>query len=79
MTEENGNSIVRPPHNKRTLRENKPRVSPLRQWLNIIFMIGALIGLILYLTLAEPTIGIIIILISMVFKFAEAALRLFHQ
>lgn len=79
MTEENGNSIVRPSHNRRTLRENKPRVSSLRQWLNIIFMIGALIGLILYLTLAEPTIGIIIILISMVFKFAEAALRLFHQ
>ena len=48
MTEENGNSIVRPPHNRRTLRENKPRVSSLRQWLNIIFMIGALIGLILY-------------------------------
>lgn len=79
MTEENGNSIVRSPNNRRTLRENKPRVSSLRQWLNIIFMIGALIGLILYLTLAEPTIGIIIILISMVFKFAEAALRLFHQ
>ena len=42
-------------------------------------MVGAVIGVILYFALADQTIGIIIILISMVFKFTEAALRLFRQ
>lgn len=79
MTEENGNNLARPPHRRRPLRENKNKVPALRQWLNIIFMVGAVIGVILYFALADQTIGIIIILISMVFKFTEAALRLFHQ
>ena len=68
MTEENGNSLARPPHRRRPLRENKNNVSALRQWLNIIFMVGAVIGVILYFALADQTVGIIIILISMVFK-----------
>ena len=79
MTEENGNSLARPPQRRRPLRENKNNVPALRQWLNIIFMVGAVIGVILYFALADQTIGIIIILISMVFKFTEAALRLFRQ
>ncbi|PIK19125.1 hypothetical protein CTI16_04630 [Prevotella intermedia] len=79
MTEENGNSLACPPHRRRPLRENKKNVSALRQWLNIIFMVGAVIGVILYFALADQTVGIIIILISMVFKFTEAALRLFRQ
>ena len=79
MTEENGNSLARPPHRRRPLRENKNNVSALRQWLNIIFMVRAVIGVILYFALADQTVGIIIILISMVFKFTEAALRLFRQ
>lgn len=79
MTEENGNSLARPPHRRRPLIENKNKVPALRQWLNIIFMVGAVIGVILYFALADQTIGIIIILISMVFKFTEAALRLFRQ
>lgn len=79
MTEENGNSLARPPHRRRPLRENKNNISALRQWLNIIFMVGAVIGVILYFALADQTVGIIIILISMVFKFTEAALRLFRQ
>ena len=79
MTEENESNLVRPPHRRRPLRENKNKVSALRQWLNIIFMVGAVIGVILYFALADQTVGIIIILISMVFKFTEAALRLFRQ
>lgn len=48
----------------------------IRNWLNIIFMLGAIIGLILlYFTHHKET-GIYIILISMVVKFAEAALRM---
>ena len=79
MTEENESNLVRPSHRRRPLRENKNKVSALRQWLNIIFMVGAVIGVILYFALADQTVGIIIILISMVFKFTEAALRLFRQ
>ena len=47
-----------------------------RNWLNIIFMLGAITGLILYFTHHKET-GIYIILISMVVKFLEAALRMF--
>lgn len=79
MTEENESNLVRPSHRRRPLRENKNKVSALRQWLNIIFMLGAVIGVIFYFALTDQTIGIIIILSSMVFKFAEAALRLFNQ
>ena len=68
MTEENESNLVRPSHRRRPLREN-----------NIIFMVGAVIGVIFYFALTDQTIGIIIILSSMVFKFAEAALRLFNQ
>lgn len=48
----------------------------IRNWLNFIFMLGAVIGLIFYFTHHKET-GIFIILISMVVKFAEAALRMF--
>ena len=52
----------------------------IRNWLNIIFMlgaiVGAIVGLIFYFTHHKET-GIYIILISMVVKFAEASLRMF--
>lgn len=51
----------------------------IRQVLNIIFMIGAIVGLIFYFAMDNQQTGIIIILVSMVFKFAESALRLFHK
>lgn len=46
-----------------------------RQWLNIIFMIGAMAGVLLYLFHTPQTAGIIVILASMVFKIIECALR----
>lgn len=46
-----------------------------RQWLNIIFMIGAVVGVLLYLFHTPQTLGIIVILVSMVFKIIECALR----
>ena len=76
---ENQNSTVRRPDHRMHRQERKDRFLYIRQWLNIIFMVGAVIGVILYFALADQTIGIIIILISMVFKFTEAALRLFRQ
>ena len=42
-------------------------------------MIGAIVGVIFYLSLDNQTVGIIIILVSMVFKFIEAALRLIRH
>lgn len=46
-----------------------------RQWLNIIFMIGAVVGVLLYLFHTPQTVGIIVILVAMVFKIIECALR----
>ncbi|MBM6992606.1 MAG: hypothetical protein I3J02_04995 [Prevotella sp.] len=49
----------------------------LRNWLNIIFMIGAIVGVCVYLALDHQT-GIIIVLGAMVFKIVETALRFIH-
>lgn len=48
----------------------------IRNCLNIIFMLGAIVGLVFYFT-HHKEIGLYIILVSMVVKFAEASLRLF--
>lgn len=51
---------------------NKDRI---RNWLNIIFMIMAVVGVIYYLT-KDRTVGTYIILFSMCFKIAESSLRM---
>ncbi len=51
-------------------------VNVIRNWLNIIFMLGAVVGLVYYFTGHKET-GIYIILVAMVIKFAEASLRMF--
>ena len=51
---------------------NKDKI---RNWLNLIFMIGAVIGVICYLT-KDKTAGTYIILIAMCFKIAESSLRI---
>ena len=50
----------------------------IRNILNIIFMIGAVVGVSLYLQKNEQThqLGLYIILISMCFKIAESSLRM---
>lgn len=51
----------------------------IRNWLNIIFMIGAVIGVIFFLfskNEEKHQIGLYIILISMCFKIAESSLRM---
>ena len=55
---------------------NKDKI---RNILNIIFMIGAVVGVILYLSKNEERhyLGLYIILISMCFKIAESSLRMF--
>ncbi len=63
------------------LNERHPEKKPqddnhlrLRNWLNIIFMIGAIVGVIVYFTVGH-TAGIIIMLVAVVFKMVESALR----
>lgn len=56
-------------------REDEDRTLMLRNILNIIFMIGALVGVLYYL-LADHQTGIYIVLVAMVFKFAESTIRL---
>lgn len=46
----------------------------LRNILNLVFMIGALVGLGIYY-FSNTTVGTIVILVSMVFKFVEYLLR----
>lgn len=71
-------SIVKPPHREHTEKENneKPFLK-VRNILNIIFMLGALIGVLIYF-FSDHTIGIYVILVAMVFKMVEASLRMFH-
>ena len=40
------NSTARRPERRRHKRETEDRFLPIRQWLNIIFMLGALVGVI---------------------------------
>ena len=56
-------------------KPKNPRFIRLRNLLNVVFMIGSIVGLIFYFS-TSSTVGTIIILVSMVFKFIEAALRM---
>ena len=68
-------STTRRPERRRNKRETEDRFLPIRQWLNIIFMLGALVGVIVYFLTDNTTTGTIIILVSMVFKMVESVLR----
>lgn len=59
-------------------RHNRPPFAKVRNILNIIFLIGAIVGLGIYYTVSHQT-GIIVILCAMVFKFAECILRMFKR
>ena len=50
-----------------------------RNILNILFMLGAIIGVVLYLSKNEEKhqMGLYIIMVSMCFKIAESSLRMF--
>jgi len=63
------------PHRRRT-EEPQPRDSyfKLRNILNTIFMVGAVIGVCIYIW-GDQTIGTIVVLAAMVFKIIESALR----
>lgn len=69
------NSTARRPEHRHRKKEINDRFLPIRQWLNIIFMVGAVVGVAVYLLADTNTPGIIIILASMVFKMIESLLR----
>lgn len=72
---ENQNSTVRRPDHRMHRQEGKDRFLYIRQWLNIIFMLGAVVGVIVYFLADLTTTGTIIILVAMVFKITECILR----
>ena len=55
--------------------EKEDRFRTTRHWLTIIFMIGAIAGVVVYLTQPNQNLGTIIVLIAMFFKIIECALR----
>ncbi|MBP7767561.1 MAG: hypothetical protein KA067_00570 [Prevotella sp.] len=61
---------------RRRGEEEKPadQFLKLRNWLNIIFMVGAIIGVLLYF-FHDQTTGTIVVLGAMIFKIVESALR----
>ena len=62
-------------HNLEPFRDSS-RTRTLRLWLNIIFMIGAVIGLIVYFKY-DHDMAKWILIVSLVFKFVELFLRIF--
>lgn len=67
-------TVVRPEH-RRLRSSDRDRFFLLRNVLNIIFMIGAVVGVIVYLTASDTTMGTIIVLAAMMFKIAECCIR----
>jgi len=53
------------------------RLFKIRNILNIIFMIGVVVGVVLYFYVAH-NVGTIVILSAIVFKLIECSLRFFH-
>ena len=62
-------------HRGEANEEPRSKVFIIRQILNIVFIIGAIIGALLYWFQPEPTLGILVIMTAMFFKMAECVLR----
>lgn len=67
---------ARRPHREK-LSDEEPRHLKLRNWLNAIFILGAIVGMIVYFY-SNTTVGGIIIGIAMVFKVVECCVRFIH-
>jgi|LAHS01.1.fsa_nt_gb VIT1/CCC1 family predicted Fe2+/Mn2+ transporter len=68
-------SAVPPRHRLQQLPSSGEKSLKVRNILNLVFMLGALLGVILYFALSSPTVGIIVILTAMVFKIIECVIR----
>lgn len=71
---EQENEITSIPRRHRGETQPQKRFLRLRNWLNIIFMLGAIVGMLTY-TFAGQLIGTIIIICAMLFKVVECCLR----
>lgn len=67
-----------PEHPQRHRRPDNDRLLQLRNVLNVIFMLGAIVGVFFYVSADKET-GTYIILGAMVFKIAESSLRLLRR
>lgn len=65
-------------HRRDDQSQTQDKFFKIRNILNIVFMIVAVAGLVVYYTL-DHTAGIVTILTSIVFKLAECCLRLFRK
>lgn len=72
---------VRPHHRQRRLidYDGRDKMIKVRNRLNIIFMLLAVIGLILWTQTEQQNIAIVILLIGVAFKIAEVCIRLFKK
>ena len=73
QTEQENESTSMPRRHRGETQPQK-RFLRLRNWLNIIFMLGAIISMLTY-TFAGQLIGTIIIICAMLFKVVECCLR----
>lgn len=64
-------------HHNHSDDQNGDRFLKIRNILNAVFMVGAIIGIVLYLT-SNHDVGVIVILVSMAFKAVECVLRFLH-
>ena len=54
---------------------SEKRFLKIRQWLNILFMIGAVVGMVMYFY-GNCQVGFVVIVAAIVLKFVECILRL---
>lgn len=78
MTDQNNETLAQRPQRNHQKPQGHTRVDYVRQWLNIIFMLGAVVGAIVFLASDRNT-GIIIMLGAVVFKFVECILRVINR
>ena len=79
MEQENNETYaVRPRHHRRRIEySDRNNHFALRNTLNIIFMVLAIIGVILWTTMDDHTIAIIILLVGVAIKIGEVCIRMF--
>ena len=70
---------VRPHHKQERLIDNNDDMLKYRNILNIIFMVLAIVGVIVYTQTDYKITATIILIVAVVLKFIEVALRMFRK
>ena len=70
---------VRPHHTQKRLIDNNDDMLKYRNILNIIFMVLAIVGVIVYTQTDYKITATIILIVAVVLKFIEVALRMFRK